>query len=177
MHSSDIFISDPFSLNQSDIKPFKEFYCNYVSMSSEKNKKFANALRWLSQASIRKLKDDRFLDYVIALESLYVEGNEEVSYRISMRSAHFLGANKHERNRIFHLMRTAYKIRSVMVHDGKSLPKEVKIESVGTMSGDAFLNEIGVICFTTLKKIVNSKGNDFPTTSKAWDELILLGRT
>ena len=64
---------------------------------------------------------DLAIDLRIALESLFLdEGNNvELSFRLALRAAWYLGANGHERTNIFDAIREAYNIGSKAVHTGE----------------------------------------------------------
>ena len=55
---------------------------------------------------------------MIVLESIFLLDSErlELSYRLGIRAAHFVGKTFAERDGIFRLMREAYRIRSKLAH-------------------------------------------------------------
>lgn len=73
----------------------------------------------------------RFMVCVIGLESLLVDGNNELSYRLSRNCAMLLSSNSDEYLELFSKMNKIYKKRSEYVHNGmvKSLEED---EIVGT---------------------------------------------
>ncbi|MDO8472765.1 MAG: HEPN domain-containing protein [Dehalococcoidia bacterium] len=78
--------------------------------------------RWNS-AGDRSTEADRLIDHWVALESLFgPRDKQELSFRMPLRIAAFLGADGPERQRIFNEMRDSYDLRSKIVHgsDGKS---------------------------------------------------------
>lgn len=64
---------------------------------------------------------DLAVDLRIALESLFLDkgNNMELSFRLALRAAWYLGANRDERTRIFEAVREAYSIGSKAIHTGK----------------------------------------------------------
>lgn len=79
------------------------------------------SLRRLRYAAGRERLEDRLVDLVVAAEALFpgVVGkpsSAELSYRLSIYVAGFLGNNQEERSSIFERMREAYELRSKIVH-------------------------------------------------------------
>jgi len=66
--------------------------------------------------------DDRlsFLALMIALETLFNDGNQELRYRLARGSAVFLGKSSRESHHIFNDIRKLYDKRSTLVHTGDS---------------------------------------------------------
>ena len=64
---------------------------------------------------------DLAIDLRIALESLFLDAgnNDELSFRLALRAAWYLGAEGHECARIFDALRKAYSIGSKAVHTGE----------------------------------------------------------
>jgi hypothetical protein len=91
----------------------------------------------------RVLPEDRLIDYAIALEALLLRGDEhqELAYRLALRGSALLGETPDARVEIFSRLRTAYSIRSDVVHGG-SPPARVSVGSAQT-SFHQFVEEIG----------------------------------
>lgn len=64
---------------------------------------------------------DLAIDLRIALKPLFLDegNNAELGFRLALRAAWYLGAEGHERTRIFDAMRAAYNIGSKAVHTGE----------------------------------------------------------
>ena len=73
---------------------------------------------------------DLAIDLRIALESLFLDegNNAELSFRLALRAAWFLGAAGQERTDIFDALREAYKIGSKAVHTGKGYDDMIPAE-------------------------------------------------
>jgi hypothetical protein len=79
------------------------------------------AVRRFGLAYDRQLDEDRILDYWIALEGLFLpDGGQELSYRVSLRVASFLGGSPEERVDLFAKTRRSYAIRSKVAHGAES---------------------------------------------------------
>jgi hypothetical protein len=69
----------------------------------------------------RTQPEDRLIDYWIALEALALRQEDELSYRVSLRLAYYLGTDPDERETIFAQLRSSYDARSRIVH-GTAVP-------------------------------------------------------
>ena len=174
--STEKFIESNFVLNKSDLDRFVIFYKSYNETKLFEKKKFNNSFRWLSNISIKQNIEDKFLDYMIVLEALYLEDRHELSYRLPLRIAYFLGDDYRDRNRYFRILKKAYSLRSAMVHEGKAISDTIVIEaqdfSVSFRKKD-FINKIEEIVYLTISKIVIPGSKNFPIGADNWDNLIL----
>lgn len=112
-----------YSLDPDEAGALTAFWRETRSSGSErKNRRYIGvAMRRLRYAQGRERLEDRLVDLVVAAEALFpgVVGNTsgtELSYRLSMYVAGFLGKDQEERRSIFERMREAYALRSKIVH-------------------------------------------------------------
>jgi len=65
--------------------------------------------------------EDKIIDYMIALEALYLQGESsgELAYRFAHRMAVLLAAKKEERQQLFSQIKKSYELRSKIVHGAK----------------------------------------------------------
>lgn len=83
----------------------------------EQDSRFTVAIRRLSLGMERKSLIDRIIDYMIGLEALYLpDGNEELSFRLSLRAALLLYSDKVERKQKYYFIRKMYRTRSNIIH-------------------------------------------------------------
>jgi hypothetical protein len=84
---------------------------------------------------------DAAIDLGIALETLYLndsgDDRGELTFRMKIRSARFLGRGEEDRQRIFDLVGELYTLRSVAVHKGK-LPTKYTVRSVRELLDKGF---------------------------------------
>jgi hypothetical protein len=100
----------------------------YKCIIIEKDSRFGVAIRRLTSGIERKNLEDRLIDYMIGLETLYLpDGTDELSFRLSLRVAFLLSTVPEERKCTFIFLRDMYKIRSNIVH-GKNY--ELSFENV-----------------------------------------------
>ncbi len=176
--SRETLFGKPILINQSDLQEFEQYYKKYQEFKPNEDKRFNSSFRWLSNSSTKKSLDDKFLDYMIVLESLYLEDRNELAYRLPLRAAYLLENDYPGRSKTFHLLRKGYSLRSKMVHNGETLQREIKVHApdfTKTYRNEDFVNEIASIVFRTTARIVFSNGTEFPSDSKAWDKMILQG--
>jgi len=76
----------------------------------------AFALRRFADSFARTRADDKIVDYWIALESMFSTEKTEVTYRVSMRTARFIGATGDERRDLRGRLKHSYGVRSSIVH-------------------------------------------------------------
>lgn len=70
--------------------------------------------------------EDRLIDQMIAFESLYLGNEQELTYRLALRTAFLLDKDKNAREAIFSDMKKAYDLRSKIVH-GDNPPNGYKL--------------------------------------------------
>ena len=83
------------------------------------------ALRRFNLGYERARLEDMLIDYAIGFESLLLGGaQQELGYRMALRGAALLGKAHSERKEIFHDLKTAYDVRSRIVHGSVPAPEE-----------------------------------------------------
>jgi hypothetical protein len=86
---------------------------------SEIDALFVSAIQWAGRASVERRREEAFLLFAIALESIMLpKGDRELSYRLRIRTAHLLGRTASERRGISKEIGALYGIRSNIVHNG-----------------------------------------------------------
>jgi len=92
------------------------------SVRSEIEKRLLAAVRIAGKAVSSIRREDAFLLYAIALESILVGGKEDkdLTYLLSTRSAHLLGKDLEKRKVIKKEIADLYGIRSAIVHQGEN---------------------------------------------------------
>jgi hypothetical protein len=72
----------------------------------------------------------KIVHYCTMLETLFSTDTQELTHKISERTALFIGDNFDERKTIFNLVKEAYKIRSSTVHGSLITPKRLRCSDV-----------------------------------------------
>jgi hypothetical protein len=126
------------------------------------------AARRFSEARYRLRQEDQLLDLVIAAEALFGAGEaQEVSYKVRLRAAAFLGADASSRRRTFEEFKNAYDIRSAIAHGGR-LTKRQRQQKQRLPQ---LINAIEQYLRDAVRKgLPLSK---WPSTHQAWDEALL----
>jgi hypothetical protein len=71
--------------------------------------------------------EDRLIDQMIAFESLYIADDKELTYKLALRTAFFLGRR---RSKIFSEMKKAYDLRGQIVHSNKKVERTKLEETI-----------------------------------------------
>ena len=93
-------------------------------LSGQRNdleEKLIAAFQWAGRATKEIRKEEAFVLYTIALESVILADidSTELTYRLRERTAHLLGSDFESRRDIFSKVRHLYGIRSKIVHSGR----------------------------------------------------------
>ena len=151
------------TLNQPQTAQFLSMLCDWKNMG-QKRDQLELAIRRLASATSRKGRfalQDGILDVSIALENFYKVGSIELSYKLAMRIAFYLGGEGRQKEEIYKIVKNFYAIRSSIVH-GRKIEKE--------SLQNAFSEAYEISQQTLLKAL--SIG--LPENDKSWDKLILL---
>jgi Apea-like HEPN len=78
------------------------------------------SIQWAGRASTEPTREQAFLLYAIALETLMLpeESRQGLTYRLRIRVAHLLGKNRSSRKEVSALVNHLYDVRSRIVHSG-----------------------------------------------------------
>ena len=97
-----------------------------INFSNGKYTFLGRSIRRFSNA-IKDSPEDRIVDFVISLESLYTSNEYELSYKFSLRIAALLGSSPREMVGLQRMMHDIYHMRSKIVH-GDEIPAQFKLE-------------------------------------------------
>lgn len=129
------------------------------------------AIKRFEYAYARLLPEDKLLDFMIAFEAIFLKDDEqqELSYRLSLRTAYLLAEAVEERKGIFDFMRRAYKARSEIVHGERA---------TGEGKNKDFVDKVEFYLRLSITKVLKEEQykinhNNFLNTL---DELILKGK-
>lgn len=122
--------------------------------------------RWIASQT-QKNYADKIIDLSIAFEAVYLFGvtsRSELSFRLALRVARYLGENKEERKELFEEVKLLYNCRSKVVH-GSMLNYMVDLDkrSIGLQE---LTERAQSLCKKSILKIL--KEGKFPD----WDDLI-----
>jgi len=81
-----------------------------------------SAIQWAGRATIEERREEAFVLFTVALESLLVNRNEkdQVTQRFAIRGAHLIGKDFDSRKKIHKRLKRLYELRSAIVHSGST---------------------------------------------------------
>ena len=91
----------------------------------DKNPRFTEAINRY-ESGLKTPFMHRPIEYMIALEALFSDSSQELSYKLALRTSYFIEKKGLQRLLIYRIVKKAYEIRSQMVH-GRKLPVEIHI--------------------------------------------------
>jgi hypothetical protein len=94
------------------------------------------SLRWFGQSRERSREEDRAVDLITAAEALFLaDADGELKYRLALRAARYTATGETPRMDVFRHMKTAYDIRSSIVHGASPrVQKSLKGERLADFS-------------------------------------------
>lgn len=116
------------------LKPYGWERASQILAKSERTEmedRILAAMRWAGRATVTEMRDkdkkgtylvaeQAFLLYAIALESLLLKKDTELSYRLSLRGAHLLASTSTYKREVQKELLALYGVRSQIVHSGSS---------------------------------------------------------
>jgi hypothetical protein len=116
-------LGDKCKLNAQEANELKALY---AKTKQANNQTFKIASSRLGFGMERRLDVDKLLDFMIGLESLYLpDGNDELTFRLSLRVAFRVNHDMTERKNLFKFLKKMYGVRSKIAHGKKhELTKE-----------------------------------------------------
>lgn len=149
-----------YHFSSSEIKDFLEFQKNLTTLIpnelNKNNRCIEIAIRYFNFANERDSNEDKMVDYIIALEALYLNGDHgEFTYRLAHRAASMLGSTFDGRRETFKKVKDAYNLRSQIVH-GNYDPKKGEITNEEVEKVNNYVR-ISIVKYLNLNKTHNSK--------------------
>ena len=95
---------------------------------------------------------DRALDLAIALESLLVEGSNEITYRLALRAALITETDPALRVQLRALITALYGVRSSLIHNGEVAP--VRVKGRGKVPAVEIVEEASQACAKILRAVL-----------------------
>jgi len=107
-------------------------YKEIKDVFQQKKERFLkNAIDYYSRSLGDNLLEEKLIDLMIALESLFSKETQELRLRISQRASFFLGGNESELPKIFRDIYSLYDKRSKVVHGTEDVKLEwIEIENL-----------------------------------------------
>ncbi len=126
-------LTPPYILDSQDETNLRVLWNQIKDLGIDKYKSIYMAVRRFNFSYDRDMAEDKLIDLMIAFESLYLlDGEGELTYRLSLRCAHYIGQDKNKRKEAFENLKKAYGFRSRIVH-GKSI-KSKDLEKITSLT-------------------------------------------
>lgn len=102
------------------------------------------AVEWAGRATTARGREEGFLLFAIALESLFLADGDprELGYRLALRLACFMEESRAERARLVREVRRLYEIRSTIVHSGSYDASDEEFHSMRHLAKRAILRAL-----------------------------------
>jgi hypothetical protein len=115
------------------------------------------SIQWAGKATIRNRKEEAFLLYAIALESLILpeKNTVELGYRLRTRVAHLLAENLEQRKIISKNINALYETRSDIVHNGSYQVTDADLNLIRSYSKSCILKIINDSSIASKSDIVS----------------------
>lgn len=118
------FRTDGHALNEQEIGEFKALWKTLTGKVLQQSPSLEIALRRFNFAFDRFNPEDRIVDLLIAAESLFLDDDKELRFKLALRASKFV---KFQTERlVFRCMLDAYDVRSAVVHASKKSKKGKK---------------------------------------------------
>jgi hypothetical protein len=165
-------LSPTYRLVASEERPLRELWAALRSPHVQAKKRLGTALRRFALAGERRDPEDQIIDLMIAAEGLFLLPSErqESSYKISLRSAAFLG-DAEPRSDVFGHMKTAYGARSTLAHGGELKP--LKWADGTPAKLDEYADRVGGYLRLTVQRLIRAAANGDKLVTDDWDAFVL----
>ena len=90
---------------------------------SDQYHRVANALLFYKNGYNSDNPDLALVGFTTCLEGLFLNGGQEISFRLALRLAHFLGESHEDRREKYEQCREVYRVRSKIVHGAPVLKR------------------------------------------------------
>jgi len=149
-------------MERKEVKTFKQLYNKLNELSSLGDQKLGLALRRYNLSFSVPEFEDKLIDYIIALEALFLSGASEKGFRLRIYMTNFLGNNSpSKRQEIWDYIKKAYELRSQVVHGTKPLPSEISMKGLNySVYREDFVFKIEEYTRKAIKKYIEMKAKN-----------------
>ena len=116
----DYFGHGAYNLKQDEIEGFVSFWKEFRDIIVKEEFQGHDYIRIVLKRFNLGLEEqdleNKFIDFFVAFEALFLPETSELSYRLSLRTATLLGNLHQKKKLIFNFMKDAYNLRSKIVH-------------------------------------------------------------
>jgi len=147
----------PYVLFQNEVDDFLEFWRKYKNVDVSKGPLRVAVRRFNRSYDMTVLNEDKLIDYMIALEALYLkEKIQDIGKALALSASYLIGEDKEQREQIYNALRKAYIKRNSIVHGEIVLEGDDSVNVSGKdISFDDFTYLIEEYLRRSIKKHLN----------------------
>ena len=144
---------DGYTLYAEDIESIRNLLVSYkkIDFSNGESDFLKNAIDRFMYSYEKSLIHDKIIDLIIALEALFQDGNQEITFKLSIKTALFIEVYTIERNEVYNVIKKAYDLRSRVAHG--DTPERIVIGGV-TMTEQQLCVKLEEIVRRSIKKFI-----------------------
>jgi hypothetical protein len=138
-----------------------------VKNRSKLEERLLAAMQWAGRATVNRRKEESFLLYAIALESIVLveEDNKDLAYRLRTRVAHLMADDFESRLQISEDVKELYNTRSSIVHNGQYQVTDASLSRIRFLAKNCIVHLLRDEPFASMDK---------PDDLTAWFNLQIL---
>jgi hypothetical protein len=112
---------------------------------SSLEERLLSAIQWAGRATVEERREEAFVLFTVALESLLVDKHEkdQITQRFAIRGAHLIGKDYDSRKLLYERLKKLYALRSKIIHSGST--------EIADADRNAIAHFVRVAIFTMLK--------------------------
>lgn len=130
---------------------------------------FEVALHRLHLSFDRDLAQDQAIDLFVALESLFSDDRDAITYKMALRTAYLLEPESIERKELFQFLKRAYSARSAIIHGGNTSSWLTKKDDT---SGQINLDKLEDVVKRVLHQLLQHAQRGLVLTPKNLDDYL-----
>jgi predicted RNase H-like HicB family nuclease len=152
---------NPATITPDTVATFEQFAQQIIGGEAQRLK-VAHGLHRFSEASTRANPTDRLVDLVIALESMFSDGADSVSYKVSRRASAMLQPLGLSAATVYQFVRAAYSSRSSIVHGRAPAYRNLAGEDC---QADEQVRELDRLVAALFRQILSSASSEKPAVT------------
>jgi len=153
-HEPDFFSNKRLRLTPKKYDSLLSFYKSFkeVELSKKEYKFLKMAISRFELAMQKKQSEDKIVDYMISLESLFTSGPGETRMKMSNRISVLMGDSEEDKEKLWYFLNAAYNIRSGIVH-GEGIRSKQIMNKEYTL--DEISSKLEEITRISIRKMLN----------------------
>ena len=152
------FYGKRYVLETKEIEEFQLFWKFFKKMMDKKKRFLDISIRRFNKGLDDHFPEDKLIDFIIALEALYLPEMGELSYRLGLRSSILLAEEGKEKE-IRELLKETYDVRSKIVHGKKVKSIKVQEQIIKLQDLVAKIEDLTRKSIVAFLRLINLTGN------------------